>query len=47
MIIMHLVTEGDSCRKVWHHLLAQSNSDIRLLLPEAELGLGQRVHSLI
>ena len=41
------VTEGDGSQKVWHHFLAQSNSDIRLLLPEAELGLGQHVPFLI
>ena len=45
--IVGSVTEGDGSQKVWHHFLARSNSDIRLLLPEAELGLGQRMHPLI
>ena len=39
--IVGSVTEGDGGQKLWHPFLAQSSSDIRLLLPGAELGLGQ------
>ena len=45
--IVGSVTACDGEAKGRWHFLAQSNSGIRLLLPDAELGLGQRVRSLI
>ena len=45
--IVGSVTEGDGSQKVWRPFLSQSSLDVRLLLPDAELGLGQRVYPLI